>query len=203
MAWLARHAQPMPLVELAEAARARRLLERAVAVTLDDGYPGQPDRGAAILTWHAGPPPSSCRPARSRRARSPGGTRSSACSRPGAAAAEAPAAITVGAEPPPLRTVEERAAAHGAIDHRLVRLGAAARPSRLDALAARAGLVLRPADDARPMTVAELRRLASLRGAAIGARGPSHLALPGLDPAAAARSSKAVASASRRGSLPR
>ena len=185
MAWLARHAQPMPLVDLAEAARARRLPERAVAVTFDDGYVDNLTVAQPILTRHA-VPATFFVPAGPIEAG--GEFWWDALERlffgPAPLPPEAPAAITGGVETLPLRTVEERAAAHWAIYHRLVRMGASARASRLDALAAWAGLAPPRADDARPMTVAELRRLASLRGAAIGAHGVSHLALPGLDPSA-------------------
>jgi peptidoglycan/xylan/chitin deacetylase (PgdA/CDA1 family)/glycosyltransferase involved in cell wall biosynthesis len=185
MAWLARHAQPMPLAELADAARAHRLPPRAVAVTFDDGYVDNLMVAQPILARH-GVPATFFVPAGA--IESGGEFWWDVLERlffgPAPLPPEVPPTLAGGAEPLPARSVEERAAAHWAVYHRLVRLGASERTSRLATLAAWAGLALGPAAGARPVTVAELRRLAAGPGAAIGAHGWSHLALPALEPAA-------------------
>ncbi len=184
MAWLARHARPMTLVELAEAARERRLPPGAVAVTFDDGYVDNLTTARPLLERHGVPATFfvSSGPIDT------GGefwwdTLERLFFGPAPLPLEVPADLAAGAEALPAKTREERAAAHWAIYHRLVRLGAPERVARLDALATWGGVPRAPQGDARPMTADELRRLAGAPGATIGAHGVNHLALPALDPA--------------------
>jgi len=182
MAWVARHGRPMTLADLAAAARARRLPPRAVAVTFDDGYIDNLRTARPILARH-GVPATFFVPAG---ALDEGrefwwDTLERVFFGLHPLPAALPADLAGGDAPQPIRSPDERAAAHWALYHRLVRLGAAERAARVDTLVAWAGLERPPSVEARPMTARELKELAASPSCVVGAHGLGHLALPEFD----------------------
>jgi peptidoglycan/xylan/chitin deacetylase (PgdA/CDA1 family)/SAM-dependent methyltransferase len=180
MEYVVRNCRPMPLAELAAAARDRRLEARSVAVTFDDGYVDNYTQASAILSalgvpatffvttdrlddsieywWDALEDillsPDARRPAHLDIAL-PGGRRAFST-----------------------RTPDERLAAHTEIYHAIVGAPAVARDEVIEKLARWSGRRRSGSSTHRRMKAEEVRDLAKRSGHSIGAHTARHLMLP-------------------------
>ena len=179
MEHLRRAWRPMPLAELAAAAAAGDVPERAVAVTLDDGYADALATVSPILRALGIPATFFVvADALEHEREFWWDTLERVLLGPHALPPVLDVALDGGAERFGTATATDRAATWRRVNDWMVRAAAGERAARLAEIVAWSGLTLAPRGTHRPMTRAELRELAAHPGHAIGAHGAHHLLLP-------------------------
>ena len=178
--YLAEHCTPMPLEELVLAARAGTLPERAVAVTLDDGYLDALTTAAPILAEHGVPATFFVN---SERLDEEHEAWHDVVERVLMSSARLPPVLEMRLAGEDIRlevtTPDERLRALMTLHGALLPMSAEERAEALERLAAWSGLELIPRQDHRVLLGAEVRALSRLPGCSIGSHSARHLLLPG------------------------
>jgi len=179
MAFLAREFTPIALDDLLRAAAAGRIPDRAVAVTLDDGYLDALTTATPILMDEQVPATFFVN---TDRLDAPHERWWDTLERVFSPDAALPDRLTMTVDGRDVtvdtRTIEERRAAVELLNRAAWPLGAAARAALIDHVVAWSGLDAAPRDSHRVMTGDEIRELACRPGQSIGAHSTHHLALP-------------------------
>lgn len=185
---LGRRCRPLPLLDLIRAAASRAIPERAVAVTLDDGYLDALEVASPILSALGIPATFFVT---SEGLGAPHEPWWDVLERAFLGGASVPGVLTLdlGGAPAALATStrEERAAAHATVHRACLPMSRAGRDEVLARVRRWSGLALAPRDTRRTLTAEELRRLAARPGHAIGAHTAHHLHLPSQPPDVRAR----------------
>jgi len=179
MRYLAERCTPMTLEELVRAARAGALPERAVAVTLDDGYLDALTTAAPILSRLGVPATFFVNSERLDEEHEAWHDVIEAVLMSGA---ELPPVLEIRLAGEDLRlavaTPGERSRALMALHGALLPMSAEERLEALERLAAWSGTALSPRQERRVMLGAEIRALSRIPGCAIGSHSAHHLLLP-------------------------
>jgi peptidoglycan/xylan/chitin deacetylase (PgdA/CDA1 family)/GT2 family glycosyltransferase len=178
--YLAEHCTPMPLEELVLAARAGTLPERAVAVTLDDGYFDALTTAAPILAEYGVPATFFIN---SERLDEEHEAWHDVAERVLMSGARLPPVMEMSLAGEEIRlevtTPDERLRALMTLHGALLPMSDEERAEALERLAAWSGLELIPRQDHRVLLGAEVRTLSGLPGCSIGSHSARHLLLPG------------------------
>jgi glycosyltransferase involved in cell wall biosynthesis/peptidoglycan/xylan/chitin deacetylase (PgdA/CDA1 family) len=177
MAFLRERYTPVPLVELAVAVRERRLPDRAVTVTLDDGYLDCLTEAAPILVEYRIPATAFVT---NLGEEDPGEFYWDLLQRLFEPDRELPDSLDLpetGLARMATATLPERTDARRQLNERFYAIPDHARTALAEQLRSWAGLGGTP-PDRRPLTGDGVRRLGSMPGIAIGAHGRSHLCMP-------------------------